>query len=201
MWQSGYVVVPTSSGCCISVTLQVDPKVGRVGQAGVCVACCWSCRMHAYRACSAELGCCEGCTLLINLAFPLPALLPGLDPHHCQEPVPGGHPPQHPAREGRSGAPGAGSHGVTARVQQAAGRAVPQAPTGRGAGQAAARLAGTSRGRGLCWCCYWCAQWRQRWCAAAGVGCAWWRQRQQQQHAWQQQCVQLQQRLLPARGC
>lgn len=27
MWQSGYVVVPTSSGCCISVTLQVDPKV------------------------------------------------------------------------------------------------------------------------------------------------------------------------------
>jgi hypothetical protein len=27
MWSSGYVVVPTSTGCCISVTLQVDPKV------------------------------------------------------------------------------------------------------------------------------------------------------------------------------
>lgn len=26
MWDSGYVVVPTSSGCCLNVTLQVDPK-------------------------------------------------------------------------------------------------------------------------------------------------------------------------------
>jgi hypothetical protein len=31
MWQSGYVVVPSSAGCCISVTLQVDPKVRQVG--------------------------------------------------------------------------------------------------------------------------------------------------------------------------
>lgn len=50
MWHSGYVVVPSSSGCCISVTLQVDPKVGWshegwAGYGGVYtlhVACCSS---------------------------------------------------------------------------------------------------------------------------------------------------------------
>jgi uncharacterized protein (DUF983 family) len=28
MWDSGYVVVPTANGCCLNITLQVDPKVG-----------------------------------------------------------------------------------------------------------------------------------------------------------------------------
>lgn len=28
MWDSGYVVVPTPGGCCLNITLQVDPKVG-----------------------------------------------------------------------------------------------------------------------------------------------------------------------------
>lgn len=75
MWQSGYVVVPTSSGCCISVTLQVDPKVGRgqEGWTGV-VGCCWSLactfRPLAKRSCGSFLdqpclsavlpACCQG---------------------------------------------------------------------------------------------------------------------------------------------
>jgi hypothetical protein len=31
MWDSGYVVVPTASSCCLNITLQVDPKVRRGG--------------------------------------------------------------------------------------------------------------------------------------------------------------------------
>jgi hypothetical protein len=33
MWDSGYVVVPTASGCCLNITLQVDPKVGAASTA------------------------------------------------------------------------------------------------------------------------------------------------------------------------
>lgn len=32
MWDSGYVVVPTANGCCMNITLQVDPKVGQTRQ-------------------------------------------------------------------------------------------------------------------------------------------------------------------------
>jgi hypothetical protein len=37
MWDSGYVVVPTTGGCCLNISLQVDPKVSI---AECCIAIC-----------------------------------------------------------------------------------------------------------------------------------------------------------------
>lgn len=43
MWDSGYVVVPTAAGCCLNITLQVDPKVRGAAECvwhGICSSTC-----------------------------------------------------------------------------------------------------------------------------------------------------------------
>lgn len=171
MWDSGYVVVPTSAGCCVSVTLQVDPKVRAVAHTQVCKPwnsniCvrqqlpnprCSAMQQQRLTVCSTEsdnqgcmchqrslqraaLMCVCGCVLMyVCLSFfaRCPA---GMDPHKRHQLVSGGHPPQHSACEGGSGAPGPSNAGTAAREQHAAGSSLQQATNTRPAGQTACGL-------------------------------------------------------------